>query len=979
MANKRLYESGAVWDQRLQVGQRNIIQAICDFWPEGIRTALDVGCGDGKITRALAERTDVAFHGFDGSREALSRLGLPATRGDVSKLPFDDRAFDLVLTTDVFEHLSDDTERAAWCEIFRVARDWVIFVVPFREELLDATTVCGGCGHRYHVNWHQRAYDFSDISECTPEGWTLAGTILSGEPWSSMLPPETAYRRSAMDEWAGWSESVCPACSARGSVAAPIAPLSAEVARALGQYTYQHVSKRRFLRSHSEVIALFCRSGSSLITSRAVPPHHKAMSASRWVSRMGVGDNLDPYPQTAKMVSAVGGGFAVQFPVYPGHQPRLEFLGRDRGGVNLVIEDGWGVLFQGEIQLAPNSLTELVLPREINAGYYGLLVRTSSCELVQSVSLLGSAPIVIHLFPGEGQTAYYRVPDTSIFVQAMRPTWIDVRSLTSEHNEYAEAVNAAVGALTCAEMLTCTQIACLNDMADQRDEFSSRLSEISGIRDGLITQTLQYENELVELKKRLAELTSTTHASEQNKTNTLGKNNGESSTTVLMLCHDQHLDRRVVAQAQSLISIGCRVILVALSFDSDGSEEKTPEGIDLVRIGLAKITPENPIYRGYVRRQNKFNACLNSAANHSPAFRAVFSAGFRLASKSNWLIYKLMLLLAYRNRTLHDPLPFRSAFVNAASHIEADIIQVHDLPALEAGVELAQMRNAPLVYDAHELYPEQASFSSVQKKICSAAELKLIKHADLVFAVNESIAREMSNRYSIGLPRVLLNAIDPLPTFDPSLKYDLLREKTGVGTDKRILLFQGGFAPNRNLENLVCAFRWVTTPDVDLVLMGFGSFGEKLKALAQKYGLLNRRVHFIAAVSQAELLQHSASADMGIIPYPHVDLNSYYCTPNKLFEFIQAGLPILANRSPELERFVKANGFGDVASMNSAEQIASAIDQAFASGEMSSWRQALLDGQQRFTWKVEEQCYLSVMRGMLNECDRRKRDSLATR
>jgi glycosyltransferase involved in cell wall biosynthesis len=437
-----------------------------------------------------------------------------------------------------------------------------------------------------------------------------------------------------------------------------------------------------------------------------------------------------------------------------------------------------------------------------------------------------------------------------------------------------------------------------------------------------------------------------------------------------MLCHDQHLDRRVVAQAQSLIAVGYKVTLVALSFDAAGSREVTPEGIDLVRIGLANIVPENSSYIGYVRRQSQLNTLLNRTSNLLPVLRPIFCVMFRVASKANSWFYRAILVLLYRSRSLHDPLPFRSAFVNAAANLEGNVIQVHDLPALEAGVEISRVRGVPLVYDAHELYPEQKSFSAVQRNICSEAERRLIKHADLVFAVNESIAREMADRYGIAMPKVLLNAIDPPATFDPNLRYDLLREKTGLGKERRILLFQGGFAPNRNLENLVAAFAKVSTPDVDLVMMGFGPFGEKLRIIARKYGLLDRRVFFLPAVPQSELLQHSASADMGIIPYPHVDLNSYYCTPNKLFEFIQAGLPILANQSPELERFVVEQGFGVACPMHCAKDIATAIDYAFARVEISEWRHHIPTRRAEFAWRSQSSVYLSAMQTIISSSNK---------
>lgn len=435
---------------------------------------------------------------------------------------------------------------------------------------------------------------------------------------------------------------------------------------------------------------------------------------------------------------------------------------------------------------------------------------------------------------------------------------------------------------------------------------------------------------------------------------------------VLMLCHDQNLDRRVVAQAVSLIARGYSVHLLALSLDGDTHHEQTPEGIQLTRIGLNFIIPDNPTYTGYMARQHSFNDMLNWGANRYPRHLSIFQRLFNYASKLNWSLYKALLLLRYRNRELHDPLPFRQAFVLHGREFPSDVVQVHDLPALEAGAELAATWGVPLVYDAHELYPEQKSFSAVQRRICSRAEAEQIKKADLVFAVNESIGEEMARRYQIAKPVTLLNAIDPLPEFDPTARYDLLREKLNLPSERRILLFQGGFAPHRNLETLIQAMAYVKAQDVDLVMMGFGAFGDLLKAKAMRLKLLGTRIHFLPAVPQSELLQHSASADIGIIPYPHVDLNSYYCTPNKLFEFIQAGLPILANDSPELNRFVRANGFGHSAAMASAKQIAQAIDAAFGTGDFAAWRGNIQRKRRTFAWVAQDAIYANEMKRYLS-------------
>ena len=116
---------------------------------------------------------------------------------------------------------------------------------------------------------------------------------------------------------------------------------------------------------------------------------------------------------------------------------------------------------------------------------------------------------------------------------------------------------------------------------------------------------------------------------------------------------------------------------------------------------------------------------------------------------------------------------------------------------------------------------------------------------------------------------------------------------------------------------------------------------------------------FFPAVDQSILLEYSASADVGIIPYPHVDLNSYYCTPNKLFEFIQAGLPMIANDSPELNRFIKDNQIGYSYKINDEKDIAYMIEEFFK--QDIDYKQNILNIRDIFSWKTEERKFIEIM------------------
>lgn len=429
-------------------------------------------------------------------------------------------------------------------------------------------------------------------------------------------------------------------------------------------------------------------------------------------------------------------------------------------------------------------------------------------------------------------------------------------------------------------------------------------------------------------------------------------NHNKNSNRFLMICHDQQIDRRIIQQAVALKKNGWDGVIVALSFDGDSHLDEY-EGVLVHRVGLDIIVPNCPAYWRYQNRR-----------------RLILWWGRWLdyLEKINWLLYRIDLLLTYRSRYMGNPLPFDNAFYAAAKCYPADLVIAHDLTALKSAHRISREWNVPLIYDAHELYYEQKVFSEKQKRLMRKVEEKLIRDCDVVFTVNESIANVMAAAYENTSPKVLLNTIDPPEDFDPNANYNLIREKLELPAESVIILFQGGLSRDRNLENLVKSMRYIKHPNAVLVLLGNGPLSGVLQKEVKR-NQLNRRVYFLEAVPQKELIFWTASADVGIIPYPHVDLNSYYCTPNKLFEFIQAGVPIIANDSPELRRFVHDTGFGKVGLMDSPESIARLIDSVLMDIDfLAEAKRRIFERQREFTWSASIQRYLDIIEGVIGSC-----------
>ncbi|HHY71904.1 MAG TPA: methyltransferase domain-containing protein [Bacillus bacterium] len=417
----------------------------------------------------------------------------------------------------------------------------------------------------------------------------------------------------------------------------------------------------------------------------------------------------------------------------------------------------------------------------------------------------------------------------------------------------------------------------------------------------------------------------------------------------VMICHDQQIDRRIIQQAHALMGEGWVGKIVALSFDSEDKLDLY-DGVPIHRIGLNRIIPDCPVYWKYQKRTWKIK---------------LFGRMTNVLNKINWNWYKANLLLKYQCKSVYYPLPFDNAFYEAAKNYQAELIVTHDLPALKAGRILADMWDAKLVYDAHELYSEQKVFSPTQRMIMDEYEKEHSKRCDAVITVSDSFGTVIKEKNGIPSFNVILNAVESKPLGGKRLR--LLHDKLNLPYEHKIVLFQGGRAPNRNLETLVKGFTLTKQDNVHLVFLGPSD--EELEKKLRSYAkhLLDKRIHFLDSVPQAELLKYTNSADIGVIPYASVDLNTKYCMPNKMFEYIQAGLPILANDLVEVHKIISSlGGGGIITKLNNPKEVADAINTMLLR-DLEDDRSKLMAVRSRFSWEIEEGKYNDIIKKVMGE------------
>jgi SAM-dependent methyltransferase len=153
-----VYDAHPDWGQAQADDQRERVAVTLGLVPDDVRTVLDVGCGDGALTNPLAER-GLTVAGMDVSTVALDHVRAPSVVGDVARMPFADDAFDLVLCTEVLEHLPEDVYPAARRELQRVAGRYLLVATPNEEYLPARYCRCAACGCVFHRGHHCRTFD----------------------------------------------------------------------------------------------------------------------------------------------------------------------------------------------------------------------------------------------------------------------------------------------------------------------------------------------------------------------------------------------------------------------------------------------------------------------------------------------------------------------------------------------------------------------------------------------------------------------------------------------------------------------------------------------------------------------------------------------------------------------------------------------------------------------------------------------------
>lgn len=277
---------------------------------------------------------------------------------------------------------------------------------------------------------------------------------------------------------------------------------------------------------------------------------------------------------------------------------------------------------------------------------------------------------------------------------------------------------------------------------------------------------------------------------------------------------------------------------------------------------------------------------------------------------------------------------------------KVDIVHCNDLNALPIGILIKLVgSNVSVVYDCHEYETETNGLKSFEKKVKKWLERWLIRYADKICTVSDSIANEYAHLYLIPKPHLVLNC----PPYVEQTKRNLFRERLGIRADQTIFLYQGGLSKGRGIELLLEAFSSLESDENVLVCMGYGPL-EKIIKYQARY---NNTIFFHPAVMPEVLLNYTSSADYGISFIEDSCLSYRYCLPNKVFEYLMAGLPVLTSNLFEMKRLVETESVGIVAESNTVEGFRQAVMDSLAQ-DYSSIQKNVFEVRKKYCWEEQE-------------------------
>jgi len=350
----------------------------------------------------------------------------------------------------------------------------------------------------------------------------------------------------------------------------------------------------------------------------------------------------------------------------------------------------------------------------------------------------------------------------------------------------------------------------------------------------------------------------------------------------------------------------------------------TDQRVNKVALTLAKIGYDVTI----VGRKLKNSLDINNRSYKTKRFKLLFN--------KKWMFY------AEYNLRLFFYLLFK----------KFDILVSNDLDSLLSNYCISVIRNKKLVYDSHEYFTEVPELinRNFQKKIWLSIERFILPKIKYSYTVCKSIANDYYKKYGVKM-EVIRNVPLRKTATNSSEKISTLKKELCI-EDKKIIIYQGSLNIGRGIEQVINAMKFID--NTIFLIIGDGDIAKKLVHLTKQKGL-EKKIIFLGKIPFDKLNDYTGLADIGISLEQNLGLNYYYSLPNKIFDYINAGVPILASDLPEIANIVKKYEIGEIIKDFSPDIIADAINSMLNDEhKISEWEKKLKYAAEELCWEKEE-------------------------
>jgi glycosyltransferase involved in cell wall biosynthesis len=397
-------------------------------------------------------------------------------------------------------------------------------------------------------------------------------------------------------------------------------------------------------------------------------------------------------------------------------------------------------------------------------------------------------------------------------------------------------------------------------------------------------------------------------------------------------------DSRILREADTLRKLGYEPLILGVVSEDVRETRDEQAGTPVIR-----LEPSSPfawarsLQRKLTRRPGHGGAGTSSDPASSESSNPLMRAAIR--------VHRWMRTLDFYRRAIKVVREERPALVHC-----------NDYNTMWVGVA-ARLMGSTVVYDSHELWPDRNGRSEPRWWLI-ACEYLFVHLAHRTITASPGYAEVMARRYRIAPPAVVRNIPDAsmLPVGMTSENGD-----SGRQSEDRVALYVGALTTGRGLELSIMALNHIDDVRLRLVGPARPAYLKELVALADREGVSDR-VEFAGAVSAGELIETISGASVGLALIQPICLSYRMSLPNKVFEYVAAGLPVLGSDLPAIGSLVNEHRIGLLAEPGEARDVADKLGEMLDPERNSAFREAVREAARELNWDHEAERLAAVYR-----------------